>query len=319
MTAPARGRWPRYWTRARPVDLLGCDPATPLPHGSVSQRRRLIVVQSLGLPAARPAWSHALDSLSVPPPPTPTACLGLEQDVQTLVNQAQALRNDALNAVGIVAWQKLSELGLKLLELDRKRAEYQKCVDAHTGTLIVGFSTIDAGGGGATDDRRADLWDVSGPQPVLLESVPVSSGSFAFGGSIPSGAFAVAISGTDTATSTGPDFRSGPITTAATGTPNVEIVLGPIVHTIAAGPRRRHRCCRHPVDCRRARAAGAPGDRRRDLKWLDDCHRICHFAALGDGDFRTRADNESQPAAAGRAHPRRAASRRSLRAICGVR
>jgi hypothetical protein len=144
------------------------------------------------------------------------------------VNQAQALRNDALNAVGIVAWQKLSELGLKLLELDRKRAEFQKCVDAHTGALVVGFSAIDAGGGGATDDRRADLWDVSGPQPVLLQSVPVSSGSFAFGGSLPSGKFAVAISGTDTTTSTGPDFRSGPITAVA-GTPNVEIVLGPIV------------------------------------------------------------------------------------------
>jgi hypothetical protein len=145
------------------------------------------------------------------------------------VSQAQALRNDALNAVGIVAWQKLSELGLKLLELDRKRAEYQKCVDAHTGTLVVGFTAIDAGGGGVADDRRADLWDMSGPQPVLLESVPVSSGSFAFSGSIPSGQVAVAISGTDTATSTGPDFRSGPITAAAAGTPKVEIVLGPVV------------------------------------------------------------------------------------------
>ena len=144
------------------------------------------------------------------------------------MNQAQVLRNDALNGVGIVAWQKLSELGLKLLELDRKRAEYQKCVDAHTGTLVVGFTAIDAGGGGATGDRRADLWDLSGPQPVLLESVPVSNGSFAFSGVL-SGQFAVAISGTDTATSTGPDFRSGPITAAATATPNVEIVLGPIV------------------------------------------------------------------------------------------
>lgn len=163
----------------------------------------------------------------MPPPPTPTACLGLEQDVQSLANQAQALRNDALNGVGIVAWQKLSELGLKLLELDRKRAEFQKCVDAHTGTFVVGFTAIDAGGGGATGDRRADLWDMTGPQPVLLESVPVSSGSFAFSPSVLSGQFAVAISGTDTATSTGPDFRSGPITAAAT--PNVEIVLGPLV------------------------------------------------------------------------------------------
>jgi hypothetical protein len=75
----------------------------------------------------------------------------------------------------------------------------------------------------------ADLWDVGGPQPVLLESVPVSSGSFAFSPSVLSGQFALAISGTDTATSTGPDFRSGPITAAATATPNVEIVLGPIV------------------------------------------------------------------------------------------
>ena len=165
----------------------------------------------------------------MPPPPTPTACLGLEQDVQNLVNQAQALRNDALNAVGVVAWQKLSDLGLKLLELDRKRAEYQKCVDAHSGTFVVGFTAIDAGGGGAPEERRADLWDVSGPQPVLLESVPVSSGSFAFSGPVPSGQIAVAISGTDTATSTGPDFRSGPITTAPAATPNVEIVLGPMV------------------------------------------------------------------------------------------
>ena len=31
----------------------------------------------------------------------------------------------------------------------------------------------------------------------------------------------------NTATSTGPDFRSGPITATAAGTPNVEIVLGP--------------------------------------------------------------------------------------------
>jgi hypothetical protein len=82
---------------------------------------------------------------------------------------------------------KASELGLKLLELDRKRAEYQKCVDAHTGAFVVGFSAIDAAGGGVTDDRRADLWDMSGSQPVLLESVPVSSGSFAFSGSIPAG------------------------------------------------------------------------------------------------------------------------------------
>ena len=192
-------------------------------------RSESLLASAAGSGAARRTWSHALDSLPVPPPPTPTACLGLEQDVQSLVNQAQALRNDALNGVGIVAWQKLSELGLKLLELDRKRAEYQKCVDAHTGTLVVGFSAIDAGGGGATDDRRADLWDVSGPQPVLLESVPVSTGSFAFGGPVPSSKFAVAISGTDTATSTGPDFRSGPITATAAGTPNVEIVLGPIV------------------------------------------------------------------------------------------
>jgi len=145
------------------------------------------------------------------------------------VNQAQALRNDALNAVGIVAWQKLSELGLKLLELDRKRAEYQKCIDAHTGTLVVGFTAIDAGGGGSTDDRRADLFDLSGPQPVLLETVPISGGSFAFNGTIPAGQVAVAISGTDSATSTGPDFRSGPITAAAAATPNVEIVLGPVV------------------------------------------------------------------------------------------
>ena len=44
-----------------------------------------------------------------------------------------------------------------------------------------------------------------------------------------SGQFAVAISGTDTTTSTGPDFRSGALTPAAAATPNVEIVLGPVV------------------------------------------------------------------------------------------
>ena len=209
-----------------PIGVTSGGRGTPRDGSSVVE---LLLASATGSSAARRASFHALDSLPVPPPPTPTACLGLEQDVQNLVNQAQTLRNDALNGVGIVAWQKLSELGLKLLELDRKRAEYQKCVDAHTGTLVVGFSAIDAGGGGATDDRRADLWDVSGPQPVLLESVPVSSGSFAFNGSIPSGQFAVAISGTDTATSTGPDFRSGPITAAPAATPNVEIVLGPMV------------------------------------------------------------------------------------------
>jgi hypothetical protein len=165
----------------------------------------------------------------VPPPPTPSACLGLEQDVQNLVTQAQTLRNDALNAVGAAAWQKLSDLGLTLLDLDRKRAELQKCIDAHTGTFVCGFTAIDAGGGGASDDRRADLWDVSGTQPVLLESVPVQSGSFAFSGSVPGGQIAVTISGADPATSTGPDFRSGPITAAAAATPSVEVVLGPVV------------------------------------------------------------------------------------------
>jgi hypothetical protein len=145
------------------------------------------------------------------------------------VNTAQTLRNDALNAVGSAAWQKLSELGLTLLELDRKRAEFQRGIDAHTGTLVCGFTAIDAGGGGVADDRRATLWDVSSSQPVLLESVPVQSGSFAFTGSLPGGQFAVTVSATDSATTSGPDFRSGPVAAAATATPSVEIVLGPVV------------------------------------------------------------------------------------------
>jgi len=161
-------------------------------------------------------------------PPVPSACLGLQQDVQNLVNAAQTVRNDALAAVGAAAWQKLSDLGLALLQLDRKRAEYQRCIDAHTGTVVCGFTAIDAGGGGATDERRADLWDVTGPQPVLVESVPVQSGSFAFTGA-PPGQIAVTISGTDSATNTGPDFRSGPITAAPAATPSVEVVLGPVV------------------------------------------------------------------------------------------
>jgi hypothetical protein len=162
-------------------------------------------------------------------PPVPSACLGLQQDVQNLVNAAQTLRNDALAAVGAAAWQKLSDLGLALLQLDRKRAEYQRCIDAHTGAVVCGFTAIDAGGGGATDERRADLWDMSGPQPVLLQSAPVQSGSFAFSGPPPGGQIAVTISGTDSATNTGPDFRSGAMPLPATATPSVEVVLGPVV------------------------------------------------------------------------------------------
>ncbi len=110
---------------------------------------------------------------------------GLQHDVDNLILKAQSLRTDALNSVGVAAWQKLSELGLTLLDLDRKRAELQKCIDAHSGAFVIAFNAIDAGGGGTADERRADLWDVSGAQPVLVESVPVQSGSFAFKGAAP--------------------------------------------------------------------------------------------------------------------------------------
>jgi hypothetical protein len=168
----------------------------------------------------------------VPPPPVPHACQSYQDSVATLDAQAEQLRADALAAVGPAAWAKLSQLGLTLLQLDRARADLQACIDAHTGNVVCDLELIDAGGGGTGDTRQAALWDLSG-DPVLLETVPVFGGSFAFGGAVPNGPVGVVITGPDTATATGPDFRSGAVAALPPGSPRVEIVLGPLVTVTA--------------------------------------------------------------------------------------
>ncbi len=168
----------------------------------------------------------------MPPPPFPGACQSYQDDVATLEAQAQQLRADALAAVGPAAWAKLSQLALALLELDRARADLQACIDAHTGNLVCDLELIDAGGGGTGSARQAALWDLSG-DPVLLETVPVFGGSFAFGGAVPNGPVGVTVAGADTPTATGPDFRSGAIAALPPGSPRVEIVLGPLVTVTA--------------------------------------------------------------------------------------
>jgi hypothetical protein len=189
-----------------------------------------------------------------PPPPIPTACASLQSEVASLEAQAQTLRNDALAAVGAAAWAKLADLAQVLLALDRKRDEYQRCLDAHSGSLVCQLVLIDAGGGGTADARRADLWDVSGGEPVLLETVPVQSGSFAFSGPVPPGGVAVTIAGTDTTIATGPDFRSGPIT-APPAQPQVEVVLGPLV-TITADDTSRWFSALTPLPPERLEVSG---------------------------------------------------------------
>jgi hypothetical protein len=190
----------------------------------------------------------------VAPPPVPGACQSYQNDVAALEAQAQQLRADALAAVGPAAWTKLSQLGVTLLQLDRARAALQSCIDAHTGSLVCDLVLIDAGGGGTGDERQAALWDLSG-DPVLLETAPVYEQSFAFSGAVPIGPVGVTVDGTDTATATGPDFRSGVIAALPPGSPRVEIVLGPLV-TVTADDIRRWFAQITPLPAQRADVSG---------------------------------------------------------------
>lgn len=161
-------------------------------------------------------------------PPIPSTCQPLANDVATLQSQAQTLRTDVQTAVGTAAWTKLSQLGLVLQQLDRKTAEYDACIAAHSGDLVCDVVFIDAAGGGVSGDRVAHLWDVSASPPTRLESVPVENGSFAFVGPIPAGNISIAI-GADSSTA-GPDFRSGSIPVPPTGSARrIEVVIGPLV------------------------------------------------------------------------------------------
>jgi hypothetical protein len=176
--------------------------------------------------------------MSPQPPagPVQPGCGQLNQDAQQLKVEADQLRTQALASVGGAAWAKLTALGQKLLDLERKYAELDACNKAHAGATACEVMFMDAGGGGVNDSRRAELWDLGVNPPAQRKTAPVAAGSFAFTGPIPS-SFAVVITSTDTTTATGPDFRSGPLTLAglaASGaTPRIEVVLGPLL-TITA-------------------------------------------------------------------------------------
>jgi len=171
--------------------------------------------------------------MSPQPPagPTQPGCGQLKLEADQLKTDAEQLRTQALASVGAAAWGKLTALGQKLLDLERKYAELEACNKAHAGATACEVLFIDAGGGGVNDGRRAELWDLGVNPPAQVTTAPVAAGSFAFTGTIPP-SFAVVITSTDTTTATGPDFRSGPLTLAglaASGaTPRIEVVLGPL-------------------------------------------------------------------------------------------
>ena len=161
-------------------------------------------------------------------PPIPTKCQPIETQLNALQANAQTLRADAQAAVGQVAWTKLGQLALVLQDIDRTQSELDACVAAHTGDVVYEVVFIDGGGGPATGDRVAHLWDMSVSPPTRLASVPVEGGNFAFTGPAPAGNIAVGVEGT--AAKAGPDFRSGPISPPAGGSsPRIEIVTGPTV------------------------------------------------------------------------------------------
>jgi hypothetical protein len=165
-------------------------------------------------------------------PPIPTKCQPIATQLAALQANAQTLRTDAQAAVGQAAWTKLGQLATVLQDIDRTQAELDACIAAHTGDVVYEVAFIDGGGGPATGDRVAHLWDMSVSPPSRIASVPVEGGNFAFTGPMPAGSIAVGVEGT--VATAGPDFRSGPFPVpAAASSPRIEIVTGPTVKITA--------------------------------------------------------------------------------------
>lgn len=160
-------------------------------------------------------------------PPIPTKCQPIATQLAALEANAQTLRTDAQASVGQVAWTKLGQLAIVLQDIDRTKADLDACVAAHTGDVVYEVVFIDGGGGPATGDRVAHIWDQTATPPARLTSLPIEDGSFALQGAMPA---TISIGVEGVLAVAGPDFRSGPMPVPAPGpSQRIEVVAGPTV------------------------------------------------------------------------------------------